>query len=224
MERVCDDTVFEAIRARMESREHAGRCPVATAEAIEEVEETIGYPLPPLLRRLFLEVSNGGFGPGHGGILGAPDPEGPSLHSDWADLVDVHQAFGSDPDPQVPRHMLWLHDWGCSARGFPSRSGSRPGCRAGCASPVPLTTCFPTFAASSLCSTIHRAGFRPRPRHRAPDGAEPDRIYPVNHLTPRPARALCPGPASWRSVWCGSRGPSTARKRRRPGSADDDAR
>jgi hypothetical protein len=35
----------------------------ATAEMIEEAEAITGFHLPPLLRRLYLEVGNGGFGP-----------------------------------------------------------------------------------------------------------------------------------------------------------------
>jgi hypothetical protein len=35
----------------------------ATAETIGEAEGIIGFPLPPLLRRLYLEVADGGFGP-----------------------------------------------------------------------------------------------------------------------------------------------------------------
>jgi hypothetical protein len=36
---------------------------------VEEAERLIGLPLPSQLRRLYLEVGNGGFGPGYG-ILG----------------------------------------------------------------------------------------------------------------------------------------------------------
>jgi hypothetical protein len=86
------------------------RPPAATAEAVRAVEEATGCPLPPLLRRLFLEVANGGFGPGHGGILGVPGYQG---GCDWEDLLPVHRAFGSEPDSEVPRHMLWLCSWGC---------------------------------------------------------------------------------------------------------------
>ena len=41
----------------------------ATPEAVREAEAVIGYKLPRLLRRLYLEVGNGGFGPGYG-VLG----------------------------------------------------------------------------------------------------------------------------------------------------------
>jgi hypothetical protein len=84
--------------------------PVATFAAVQAVEEAIGCPMPPLLRRLFLEVANGGFGPGYGSTLGAPGDQGGRYHGDWDDLLDVHRAF---QDPGVPRHMLWLYDWGC---------------------------------------------------------------------------------------------------------------
>jgi hypothetical protein len=41
----------------------------APAATVDEAENVIGFELPPLLRRLYLEVGNGGFGPGYG-ILG----------------------------------------------------------------------------------------------------------------------------------------------------------
>src|SRR5688572_7984728 len=37
----------------------------APRSAVEEAEALAGAPLPPLLRRLYLEVGNGGFGPGY---------------------------------------------------------------------------------------------------------------------------------------------------------------
>ncbi|MEV6371357.1 hypothetical protein AB0L86_31195 [Micromonospora musae] len=37
--------------------------PPASPEAVSDAEKVIGYPLPRLLRRLYLEVANGGFGP-----------------------------------------------------------------------------------------------------------------------------------------------------------------
>jgi hypothetical protein len=104
------DEVFEAVRAAM-TRFH--RPPVATLEAVLEVEETIGCPLPPLLRRLFLQVANGGFGPGHG-VLGVRGNHPWAHHDTWNDLLDVYHAFRSGPGPHVHRQMLWLYDWGCA--------------------------------------------------------------------------------------------------------------
>ena len=70
--------------------------------------------MPPLLRRLYLEVANGGFGPGEDGVLGVRGYHGLTCHGDWDDLLDVHNAFRSGPGPHVPRQMLWLYDWGCA--------------------------------------------------------------------------------------------------------------
>jgi hypothetical protein len=89
------------------------RPPVAAAGAVQAVEQATGCPLPRLLRRLFLEVANGGFGPGYGGTLGVPGDQGRRYPGDWDDLLHVHRAFGGGPGPHVPRHMLWLYEWGC---------------------------------------------------------------------------------------------------------------
>ncbi|WP_216858509.1 SMI1/KNR4 family protein [Actinomadura verrucosospora] len=40
-----------------------GELPRATSEQIKEAEAALGFPLPPLLSRLYREVGNGGFGP-----------------------------------------------------------------------------------------------------------------------------------------------------------------
>jgi hypothetical protein len=103
------DEVFEAVRAAMVRRY---RSPVATLEAVLEVEEAIGCPLPPLLRRLFLEVANGGFGP-HRGILGVRGDQPGAHHDAGDDLLDAYRGSRSGPGPHVPRQMLWLFDWGC---------------------------------------------------------------------------------------------------------------
>ena len=46
--------------------------PSATEEQLQETEEWLGFPLPPLLRLLYTRVANGGFGPGYGitGVIG----------------------------------------------------------------------------------------------------------------------------------------------------------
>jgi hypothetical protein len=40
--------------------------PPASLEALERVESKLGFRLPDLLRRIYLEVGDGGFGPGYG--------------------------------------------------------------------------------------------------------------------------------------------------------------
>jgi len=84
----------------------------APADAVVEAEEVIGWPLPPLLRRLYLEVGNGGFGP-RSGILGV---KGGRPEADWPDIVEVHKAFSGHPrDPSpAPKWLVWIFDWGCT--------------------------------------------------------------------------------------------------------------
>lgn len=99
----------------------------APLAAVEEAEALAGVSLPPLLRRLYLEVGNGGFGPGYGlaGLRGGHDngaattslqrrrtpgggPELPMFVCGWGcaitstiDLADG-QMWGSDPNAAVP--------------------------------------------------------------------------------------------------------------------------
>ncbi|WP_460492759.1 hypothetical protein [Dactylosporangium cerinum] len=40
-----------------------------SAQAVAAAESAIGYPLPPLLRRIYVELANGQIGP-HGGVMG----------------------------------------------------------------------------------------------------------------------------------------------------------
>lgn len=40
--------------------------PPAAAAALERAERAIGHPFPPFLRRVYVEIADGGFGPGFG--------------------------------------------------------------------------------------------------------------------------------------------------------------
>ncbi|WP_201390004.1 SMI1/KNR4 family protein [Ktedonobacter sp. SOSP1-85] len=44
----------------------------ATEQQVRETEQQLGFPLPPLLRLLYTQIANGGFGPGFG-IIGGKD-------------------------------------------------------------------------------------------------------------------------------------------------------
>jgi hypothetical protein len=72
----------------------------------------IGHRVPPLLRRLYREVADGGFGPGRGrfGVLGVHTPgideESITFAYDqglW-DLEEVHIPYG----------LVKFYDWGCA--------------------------------------------------------------------------------------------------------------
>lgn len=82
----------------------------APPAAVTEAEEVIGFPLPRLLRRLYLEVGNGGFGP-RSGILGV---RGGPFGDNLANIVEAHQVYSADPDHPTPPGLIWLFEWGCA--------------------------------------------------------------------------------------------------------------
>lgn len=83
---------------------------LATPKAVAQAERIIGYPLPRLLRRLYLEAGNGGFGP-RSGILGVG---GDVSHGDSEDLAQLHQESISDPGSPWPPWLIGIFDWGCA--------------------------------------------------------------------------------------------------------------
>ena len=77
----------------------------ATAAAIEDAEASLGVALPPLLRRLYVEIGNGGFGPGYGvlGLVGgATDSRGHSA-------IDLHRRWPTE----TTEVLLPICHWGC---------------------------------------------------------------------------------------------------------------
>lgn len=91
--------------------------PPATIAAVEEAEALLGHRLPPLLRRLYLEVSNGGFGPGYG-LLGLRDGHGGAPDGTALDrMVAAGAGDGGRPG------LLPVCDWGCAIVSFVECSG-----------------------------------------------------------------------------------------------------
>jgi hypothetical protein len=100
-----DDELFEAVRARVRAghpTDEPSEVTVpepASLSAVEEVERVVGYPMPPLVRRLYLEIADGGIGPFSGfyPLLDGPEsgamlcrvphlrigPNGPTTHTRW---------------------------------------------------------------------------------------------------------------------------------------------
>lgn len=72
----------------------------ASPAAVAEAEKVIGFPLPPLLRRLYLEVGNGRFGPDYG-IRGVDS------------VIRVREDYSPNPNSIVPPGLIWIHEWGC---------------------------------------------------------------------------------------------------------------
>jgi len=85
--------------------------PPASVEAIEATEHRLGYPFPSLLRRLYLEVGNGGFGPGYGIIglaegIGDRNPRQDLPHGTWNTACPAGVA------------LFPLCTWGCGIYSF----------------------------------------------------------------------------------------------------------
>lgn len=99
-----DDELVAAIRASLVER--AAPEP-ATEAAIIEAESVIGFPVPAILRRLYVEVANGGFGPRFG-ILGVRGHD----HFTCDDYADITKAYwGGDP---AFSGLVPVVEWGCA--------------------------------------------------------------------------------------------------------------
>ncbi|MGC5284825.1 hypothetical protein [Micromonospora sp. DT231] len=72
----------------------------ASAQAVDDAERVLGHPLPPLLRRIYLEVANGGFGPVLGVAGGGTD--------------DLGRTAIDRLSPREPAGLLPIAYWGCA--------------------------------------------------------------------------------------------------------------
>jgi len=82
--------------------------PPASIRQVADAEKRLGFPLPPLLRQAYLEVANGGFGPGFG-IYGLP----------VAGAGDAETAVGKylalrerQTNPAWPKALVPICYWG----------------------------------------------------------------------------------------------------------------
>ena len=91
--------------------------PPATHAMVDAAEQALGFALPPVLRRIYLEVGNGGFGPGYG-LMGVP---GGAVDDTGYHIVDLYQWFREadheDPAWQWPAKLLPVCYLGCAMYG-----------------------------------------------------------------------------------------------------------
>ena len=98
--------------------------PPVTQPELEQAESMLGFALPPLLKRIYLEVGNGGFGPGYG-LFRLSDER----QTDHFDVLvqnylslrsltqeEIDEAFAGEEDRPIlwPEKILMLCDWGCT--------------------------------------------------------------------------------------------------------------
>jgi hypothetical protein len=79
------------------------RLPPCRPEDVDRLEERLGLTLPPLLRRMYVEVGDGGFGPGDG-ILGLDGLA--REHRSYAVELAVEQELGEWPATLLPLCQL----------------------------------------------------------------------------------------------------------------------
>lgn len=94
-------------------REFGGLYPPASAATIQSAEKDLGFPLPPLLREIYQNLANGGFGPGLGlvGLSGGYTFE----DFDELNLVQYHRMLVSPPPEEFewPPRLLNIAHNGC---------------------------------------------------------------------------------------------------------------
>ena len=97
-----------------------------TVEDLARAEAQLGFGLPSFLRRLYLEVGNGGFGPGYG--LFPLNDHSPSSTSLTYSLVAAYLGMRSMSQKDIdeywaneekkpalwPERVLMICDWGCN--------------------------------------------------------------------------------------------------------------
>lgn len=89
----------------------------ASPEAVQEAEGLLGHRLPVLLRRLYLEVGNGGFGPGYG-ILGVGGGHGDDYRHTAVDLYRRARSRAGSAWGSMPAGLLAVCYWGCAIYSF----------------------------------------------------------------------------------------------------------
>jgi hypothetical protein len=83
--------------------------PPVSMELVENVERTLGFRLPNLMRRLYTEVGNGHFGP-MWGLLRLRQAEGEDLWQPWVSEMSVEGWFIVNRDVEEvhgPRPYYW---------------------------------------------------------------------------------------------------------------------
>ncbi len=81
---------------------------------VENDEKRLGLALPPLMKRLYTEIGNGGFGPGYGLIgltNGVPDDLGKTAPTIYEQF---RGGYPSEPEWAWPDRLLPICNWGCA--------------------------------------------------------------------------------------------------------------
>jgi hypothetical protein len=90
--------------------------PPVTWDVVRAAEARLGFPLPAMFGRLFVEIGNGGFGPGYGlfGLAGGhvDDVQGLTLDELYIATIE-DSAWETFLETPWPRRLMPVCDWGC---------------------------------------------------------------------------------------------------------------
>lgn len=105
-----DEEIVAKIREFAEKNELPQPAPAAAAD---ELEAALGQPMPPLLRRIYCEVANGGFGI-DGDVVSLTDTG--KWYSDEESLTDIYRRWSQPPEEWdiYPHHVVPLVTLGCA--------------------------------------------------------------------------------------------------------------
>jgi hypothetical protein len=118
--RVADQRLIQQLQERNADRERATTGGIhprkairpVSLEALERAERSIGFKLPELVRAIYLEVGNGGLGPGYGivGTKGGAKLDGCTLETCYENMVKLERE---NSVWRWPEHLLPLASYGC---------------------------------------------------------------------------------------------------------------
>jgi SMI1/KNR4 family protein SUKH-1 len=115
-----DDLTIAAIRRRLRSKPTDvgkatySRFRTGDPAEIASDERRLGFAFPPLMKRIYIEIGNGGFGPGYGLIgftNGAPDDTGRTAPEIYNQL---RSSEWSASGWKWPHGLLPVCHWGCA--------------------------------------------------------------------------------------------------------------
>lgn len=115
-----DELILAAIRRQITVKitDLEGYAPARLQPAdpndVADDERQLGFSLPPLLKRVYTQIGNGGFGPGYGLIgltNGVPDDTGKTGPAIYRQLRGVDPG---DPNWTWPEGLLPICHWGCA--------------------------------------------------------------------------------------------------------------
>jgi hypothetical protein len=108
-----DDLAFVAKIKEFEWTQTRSRVyPPVPDATLEAAERELGFRIPTLLRLCYLQVSNGGFGPG-GHIIGLKDGH-LSSYGNLVEIYSAYQVFKQSEGKTWPTGLLPFCEWGCN--------------------------------------------------------------------------------------------------------------